>query len=440
MATLFGEFGENNRDVRNIRNSGRMDPGCATINHTKVDCSMARTPMVSVCIASYNHARFLPATLESFLGQTFRDFEIIVVDDGSTDDSLEILESYARKYHEIMRVFTHSGRRNLGISVTFNVAIKEARGVYWCTHGSDDVSYPDRLERQVAFLESHPDVGWVYGVADLMTKEGAPLRLLESDPVVGWMCRLADSIAKVERPLQGQFKGQFGWDLSAFPNLVERLMFGNAIAALTTMVRRKCVIEVGPFEPGLIYSDWEFWVRLAARYRPAFLPGAVAKYRIHDHNVSLNVPGPENLRRGLEVFTTLRRKADTVGGEVGRPRMKALLELCRANYLFALGDDESARSAAATAFETDPELRNDLGQLAHYLSQFNSQPLALAMIRELGSPPFWLGNRALRRAVLRLGVYPYLRARMARMFLWKLAKKLRDTTRKWRSYSSPANT
>jgi glycosyltransferase involved in cell wall biosynthesis len=334
--------------------------------------------MVSVCIPSYNHARFLPATLDSILGQTFRDFELIVVDDGSTDNSLEILESYARKYPESMRVLTHPGGLNLGISVTCNLAIKEARGVYWCVHASDDVSYPDRLERQVAFLESHPDVGWVYGVADCIDKNGT------------------------------RFDGQFGRDLSAFPDLVEELIFSNGIAGPTTMVRMKCVNKVGQNEPGLMYSDWEFWIRLAAHYSAAFLPGAVAAYRVHDYNTSVLIPQcatPERILKGrrwrLEVLTALRWKADVAECRLGRPHTKALIDLMRAAALIGLKD--RASRAAADVFRSDPSFGDDLKRLAYYLYRLKSLRLALMMIRELGYPPKWLLDTDFMSALLRLG-------------------------------------
>jgi glycosyltransferase involved in cell wall biosynthesis len=91
---------------------------------------------------------------------------IVVVDDGSTDNSLEVLQGYAHRNPEIMRVYTHAGGCNLGISATVNLGFEKSRGKYCCPHASDDVSYSDRLERQVAFLESHPDVGWVYRIAE----------------------------------------------------------------------------------------------------------------------------------------------------------------------------------------------------------------------------------------------------------------------------------
>jgi glycosyltransferase involved in cell wall biosynthesis len=338
---------------------------------------MSRIPLVSVCIPSYNHARFLPAALDAILGQTFRDFEIVVVDDGSSDNSLEILQSYARKYPEIMRVFTHPGRRNLGSAATDNLAIKEARGVYWCPEESDDVSYPDRLERQVAFLERHPDIGWIYGVADFIDKDGTPL------------------------------DRQYGYDLSACPDLVEELILTATIAPL--MVRMTCMTEVGPFEPGLVYGDWEYWIRLAARYPAAFLPGAVGAFRCHDYNTSITLPQHEtpdrilqDFRYGLEVFTTLRRKADGAEGQLGRPRTKALFDLRRAAMLLLLKDKESASLAAAAVFRSDPSFRDDLKQLAHFLYHFKSLRLAFMLIRELGYPPNWLSDRDFMSGLLRI--------------------------------------
>ena len=341
---------------------------------------MARTPMVSVCIPSYNHARFLPAALDAIMGQTFRDFELIVVDDGSTDNSLEILQSYARKYPEIMRVFTHPGRRNLGASATDNVAIKEARGVYWCPEESDDLSYPDRLERQVAFLESHPDIGWIYGVADFIDKDGTPL------------------------------DKQYGYDLSACPDLAEELILTANIAP--GMIRMKCLTEIGPFEPGLVYGDWEYWIRLAARFPAAFLPGAMGAFRCHDYNTSITLPQhetPERVlqawRHSLEVFTCLRRKADAAEGQLGRPRTKALFDLKRAAMLLLLKDKESASLAAAAVFRSDPSFGDDLKRLAHYLDHFKSVRLAFMMVRELGFPPFWLADKAFMSTLLRIGAH-----------------------------------
>ncbi len=323
---------------------------------------MSISPIVSVCVASYNHARFLPAMLDGILGQTFRDFEIVVVDDGSTDNSLEVLQGYARRNPEIIRVYTHPGARNLGISATINLGFEKSRGKYWCTHASDDVSYPDRLERQVAFLESHPDVGWVYGIADLIDENGAPL------------------------------DGQFGSDLSSCTDLVENSIWENPIVAPTTMIRRDCVLRIGPFDEEVLYSDWEYWIRLAAHYSPAFVPGSVLKYRVHGRNTSIGVPRGARLDRHFQVMKAARQKADSTGGLVARPRTKAQLNFRKASLCFEMGDFASGRHEVRSMFQSDPTLRFDPRPIAQWLRRQPSRRLALAVVGELGRPPWRAAN------------------------------------------------
>ena len=89
---------------------------------------MARCPLVSVCIPSFNHARFLPAAIESVLAQTYPHIELVIVDDGSTDASLEIAQSYASRQPERVKVFVHAGNARLGTSAAANLAIEKSIG------------------------------------------------------------------------------------------------------------------------------------------------------------------------------------------------------------------------------------------------------------------------------------------------------------------------
>src|SRR3954468_11417826 len=106
-------------------------------------------PLVSVMIPSYNHAPYLPAAIESVLAQTLEDFELIIGDDGSIDDSLDIARRYAEADPRI-RVLTHAAEGHRGIGATGNLMRPTARGRYWFGLPSDDVLYPDTLEREVA--------------------------------------------------------------------------------------------------------------------------------------------------------------------------------------------------------------------------------------------------------------------------------------------------
>jgi glycosyltransferase involved in cell wall biosynthesis len=340
---------------------------------------VSTSPTVSICIASYNHARFLPAMLDGLLSQTFRDFEIVVVDDGSTDNSLEVLQGCADQNPEIMRVYTHPGARNLGISATCNLGFEKSRGKYWCPHASDDVSYPDRLERQVAFLESHPDVGWVYGIADLIDENGALLGT------------------------------QFGSDLSSCTDLVENFIWENPIVAPTTMIRRDCALRIGLFDEAVLYSDWEYWIRLAAHYPPAFIPGAMVKYRVHQGNTSLGIPRRGQLNRHFQVMEAVRQKAEPTGGLLDRPQTKAQLDFCKANLCFETGDFESGRREVRSMFGSDPTLRFNPKPMAQWLWRQPGRRLALAIVREFGSPPRWAASMSFVSTLLHIFFYRPLR-------------------------------
>jgi GT2 family glycosyltransferase len=124
----------------------------------------ARSPRVSVALTAYNASPFIRSTIDSVLAQTFEDFELIVVDDCSTDDTVQIVESYADPRVRLIRNPT-----NLGISTTRNIAIGAAQGEYLAALDHDDISLPTRLERQVAFLDSRPEVVLVGTAARLLT-------------------------------------------------------------------------------------------------------------------------------------------------------------------------------------------------------------------------------------------------------------------------------
>lgn len=284
---------------------------------------------VSICIPSYNHGRFLPQAIESALAQTHPFVETIIVDDGSTDDSLEIAQSYAAKNPSRIRVFTHPGGGNLGISATINSAFRKSSGEYWSLLASDDLFYPHKTARQVSLLENHREVGWVYSHAQSIDEHG----------------RLRPSL--------------WGEDLTNEPRPIEKLIAANRLPATTVLVRRKCMERVGLHTETLLYGDWEFWVRLAVHYKVAFIKESLAEYRIHDNNVSLGVERDLDLRRALEVMDSLRINASQYGPILATPRTLALLDLQRARYLFHLAQSDEAVHSLKSAFEIYPSIQDE---------------------------------------------------------------------------------
>jgi glycosyltransferase involved in cell wall biosynthesis len=129
-------------------------------------------PVASVVLPAYNATRFLRESVESMLVQTFTDFELVVIDDCSTDDTWAMVQEYAARDP---RVVALRNERNLKLAKTLNRGIAAARGRFIIRMDADDVSEPDRVRRQVEFLEAHPEVGIVGSTMRIVDEEGAVL-------------------------------------------------------------------------------------------------------------------------------------------------------------------------------------------------------------------------------------------------------------------------
>lgn len=308
---------------------------------------MSDHPKVSICIPSYNHAQFLPAAIESALGQTYPNIEIILADDGSSDDSLQIAKSYADRYPHLTRVFAHPGNINRGISETLNLAFEKSTGDYWSPLASDDTFLPEKTEQQVAFLKSHLSTGWVYSQVQCISEQGDLL------------------------------PGLSGEDITVEPSPLEKLIRHNKIAGMTVLARRECYEQVGGFKEGLLYSDWEFWVQMATRCRVGFIKKPLVRYRVHSYNASLGIESIENFSRALEVMNSLRQSTADCSGVLTTPRIRALIELQRARYLFYLAQGEEAVKSLHAVFEIYPSIQDHPGLFQLwltdvFLSQVNS--------------------------------------------------------------------
>lgn len=205
-------------------------------------------PKVSVLMPVYNGERYLAEAIDSILAQTFADFELLVVNDGSTDASRDIVEGYSDP-----RIRLLDNPRNLGLTATLNIGLDQCRGTYIARLDCDDVALPARLARQVAFMDQHPDVG-VCG--SWYQRFGSRVEVFES-PVEDWEIRLA-------------------------------LTFENIFGHSTVMLRRGVLEQHGlRYDPSYLHAeDYEFWVRCARHTRLHNLPEALVRYRDHDSNVS----------------------------------------------------------------------------------------------------------------------------------------------------------
>src|SRR5262249_35270201 len=140
---------------------------------------MTTLPKVTVVIPVYNREKYVRDAIDSILVQTFPDFELLVIDDGSTDRSREVVQSY----HD-PRIHLVCNGTNLGVPKTRNLGIQLARGEYLAFLDSDDWAYPERLGKQVAFLDSHPDYAAVGAWIAWMDEEGRSLGRIRRKPIL----------------------------------------------------------------------------------------------------------------------------------------------------------------------------------------------------------------------------------------------------------------
>jgi len=211
-------------------------------------------PKVSILLTCYNHLRFLGPCLDSVFSQTFRDFEVIAVDDGSTDGTREALVGETRLDRLIL---TES---NVGTYQALNLALAEARGEFVAVLNDDDVWAPRKLERQLELFDAHPEIG-----------------LAHTD---GWF------IDGDGQRLEGTPLG-FEFPRTETGDVLPALIYANKIIASAALVRRRCFEEVGVFDPGYFGSgDWHMWLRVAERWPVGFVPEPLTFYRVHGSNAS----------------------------------------------------------------------------------------------------------------------------------------------------------
>jgi glycosyltransferase involved in cell wall biosynthesis len=234
--------------------------------------------LVSVIIPAHNSARFVAEALNGVLGQTYRRFEVIVVDDGSLDDTRGVVEGF----REPIRYLYQDNR---GPAAARNAGIRISKGEFLCFLDADDAWTPNKLELQVRFMEEHSDVGLLF--ADATELEG--LTVLKPS-ILGTMIFGADALS--QRPLTQAFR---------------KLLVENFVPTSTVMIRRSCLAKTGLFDEDLQNAeDRDMWLRLAAKSTVACLPRVLAKKRSHGANISSRTEVA--LRSRIKVWDKARRE------------------------------------------------------------------------------------------------------------------------------------
>lgn len=226
-----------------------------------------------------NVERFLAESIQSILGQTFTDFEFIIVDFGSTDKTKAIISSYAAKDSRI-RLHEIS---SCGLAEARNAGCSLARGQYIAIMDADDISVPDRLMLQAAFMQEHPEVGLLGGVTECIDATGASLPIRSHD-----------------------FPYEDGEIRAA---LAVRCPFCQP----TVLIRKDAFVLAGGYRRVFAQAeDYDLWLRISEHFQCANLKESLLKYRIHPYQVSMR-------RRSEQTLCVLAAQASAAARKTGAP-------------------------------------------------------------------------------------------------------------------------
>jgi glycosyltransferase involved in cell wall biosynthesis len=268
--------------------------------------------LVSVVIPTYNYGQFVGEAIESVLSQTYRPLELIVVDDGSTDDTQEVLARFEGRIHSL-------SQENQGLSAARNAGIRLAKGEYLAFLDADDYWMPDKLARQVPVLECSPDVGVIYcGMQMLWTETGATR-------VQGCLPRWQGDIRRLL--------------------LEDNRVTGGPSAVL---VRRECFDRVGLFDESIrSIQDRDMWIRISRHYHFAYVDEPLILYRLHGDNMSRGIGMTRKVALRHEYRMTVVRRAfeeDPIDGDnvILRRRALARAHACAGREYCWAGDYRAA--------------------------------------------------------------------------------------------------
>lgn len=276
---------------------------------------MKNDKLVSVIIPTYNMSQYVPLAIRSVLEQTYQDLEVIVIDDGSTDDTQEAIQEFSSDSR-----FRYESQENGGPAKARNKGIRLARGQWIAFNDADDVWYPQKLQKQVALFGSRPDLGVVVSDCDRIDERGK----------------------KIPAPKKYRYQGS---------RLYEQLLLENFIPMCTTVVTRTCFEQLGGFDETLRRAeDYDFWLRLSVSNTIGYVDEPLAAHRKWTSQLTSNKiaqaeaailvqqrflakhPGLVSPRQAKAAWARKHAKRGRALAHVGRPR-EAYREFLRAIWL-----------------------------------------------------------------------------------------------------------
>jgi len=293
---------------------------------------------VSVIIPNYNQTRYVGQALQSVFRQTYHNYEIIVVDDGSTDNSYEVIKGFGGRVRYIRQ-------ENRGLASARNTGIIAAQGELISLLDADDQWSPTYLETMISLINKFPSAAVYYCLAHGM------------------------DIKEIELPQI------FGGPIPLPEKLYSTLLKGNFINACTITMRRSVVIKEGLFDPMLkSCEDWDLWLRLSPKYEFIGIKEYLVRYRIHGSSLSTDLQMMQQATRTVvEKHFGLEDEDRTAWSEQKHKAFGGLYRFCLLSSIQRKNDWQSGVNSIRQALLTDPTLAKDLDMF--YELALGNQPI-----------------------------------------------------------------
>lgn len=206
-------------------------------------------PLLSVIMSVYNGEKYLQQAIESILQQSYDDFEFLIYNDGSSDNTQSIIN----KYNDPRIILTN--QKNIGLTKTLNLAIKKARGKYIARMDADDIAEPNRFEKQILFLENNPDILLCGSQANIIDEKG-------------------NFQKKYTVPLENK-------------KIKKGILLHNPFIHSTIIFKKELIEKIGDYNENFKFAqDYELWTRVIAKFKTANLPDCLLNYRIYKNNIT----------------------------------------------------------------------------------------------------------------------------------------------------------
>lgn len=294
---------------------------------------MSNSPLVSVMALCYNHSSFVIQALDSVLNQTYKNIELIIIDDNSTDGSQEIIENWIKEYKEECTFIKHKVNRTIGYS--YNEFLRLAKGKFISSISTDDFFEPSKTEKQLeAFRFLDSDFGIIYSDLNVVDKSNNVLNTSFYDWYMG-----------EKSPPSG--------------NLLEKFIYLNPVQVTGTLVKREVYNQVGPYDESMAAEDWDMGFRWARLYKFQFFPEVLASYRISNSQYNAVLRKDTGIQYQ---FLMTNHKMFLKHLDLEKNIRVRIIEQLQKNYIYILSNKHSLRAEnkniAKLLFNLNPSIKS----------------------------------------------------------------------------------